>query len=147
MKNPRQIKVKYNGRKYTIRKYAKLFLVDKQSVCRFRHSAHIEIAYPVNFINIYYSNRKISLYRYCDGLGITYYLNNIFHRENGPAYIIKDNSGDWHYYYQFNQLHRLDGPAIFIPGHGIEDWYYNNRQINCGSQGEFERLIRLKEFW
>jgi hypothetical protein len=42
--------------------------------------------------------------------------------------------------------HRLDGPAIeYINGNKY--WYVNDKRINCSSQEEFERLMKLKAFW
>ena len=43
-------------------------------------------------------------------------------------------------------LHREDGPAIIYPD-GRQKWYYMGEEINCTSQVEFERLLRLKAFW
>jgi hypothetical protein len=78
--------------------------------------------------------------KYFDG-DEEYYINGEYHRENGPAVNYKSIS-EW---YLNGELHRLDGPAI------IDDvekrWYYNGDFIECNSQEEFERLIRLKVLW
>lgn len=42
--------------------------------------------------------------------------------------------------------HRLDGPAI-EDRNGDKRWYYHGRHIDCSSQEEFERLIKLKSFF
>jgi len=49
-------------------------------------------------------------------------------------------------YYQHGKRHRLDGPAIDMIN-GIKLWFYNDIQVNCHSQEEFESLIKLKAFW
>ena len=43
-------------------------------------------------------------------------------------------------------LHREDGPAV-ENNDGTKHWYLNGRWINCSSQEEFKRLIKLKVFW
>lgn len=45
-----------------------------------------------------------------------------------------------------NKYHRIDGPAIeWYDGHS--EWYYEGEYINCNSQEEFGRLIKMKAFW
>ena len=44
-----------------------------------------------------------------------------------------------------NKLHRLDGPAVKWFD-GTENWYIHGNNINCSSQKEFERLIKLLVF-
>ena len=97
---------------------------------------------------------------------IKYYVNGKLHREDGPAWVHSKGRQSWWFkgYY-----HREDGPAVVgINGvrqewwiHGVlhrEDgpaivdcnkstWYLKGSQINCSSQEEFERLLRLKVFW
>jgi hypothetical protein len=76
-----------------------------------------------------------------------YYLNNKLHRLDGPA--IEWNNGD-KFWYQNNLLHRLDGPAIewnIEWNIGNKEWYYEGKEINCKSQEEFERYIKLRLFW
>ena len=50
------------------------------------------------------------------------------------------------YYYLDNELHRIDGPAIVL-NTGYKEWWFEDKLINCNSQEEFERLIKLKLFW
>ena len=54
-------------------------------------------------------------------------------------------------YFNSNKvLHRLEGPALeYFDGELIylKAWYYEGEQIECNSQEEFERLIKLKLFW
>jgi hypothetical protein len=72
-----------------------------------------------------------------------YYLNNRRHRIDGPA--IEYSTGI-KYWYQNGKLHRLDGPAIEWYN-GDKVWYYKDKYIECNSQEEFERIIKLKLFW
>ena len=44
------------------------------------------------------------------------------------------------------QPHREDGPAIEY-ANGYKAWWLNGKQINCKSQEEFVRLMKLKVFW
>lgn len=44
------------------------------------------------------------------------------------------------------QYHREDGPAVeHIDGRS--SWWLNGEQIDCTSQEEFEKLLKLKPFW
>jgi uncharacterized protein YodC (DUF2158 family) len=62
-----------------------------------------------------------------------WYLNDKFHREDGPA--IEYLGGD-KWWFINDRLHREDGPAIeFASGH--KEWWLNNKQI---SQNQFEQL-------
>ncbi len=72
-----------------------------------------------------------------------WWLNGVQHRENGPAIERQDGSLWW---MRHGLLHRIDGPTI-IYADGSQEWHYNGEKINCSSQKEFERLIRLKAFW
>jgi len=72
-----------------------------------------------------------------------WYLNNLIHREDGPAYEGVVGTKVW---YLNNRCHRTDGPAIeWFDGH--KEWFYHGEQIDCSSQKEFERLINLKALW
>jgi len=69
--------------------------------------------------------------------------DGLMHREDGPAIEFTSGSKVWRIH---GKLHREDGPAIeYI--HGNRYWYYNDKAIDCGSQEEFERLIKIKAFW
>jgi hypothetical protein len=60
-------------------------------------------------------------------------------------------------YYKDGKLHREDGPAIeWVNGDKYlfsntftahNDWYFNGLKINCSSQEEFEKIIKLKVYW
>lgn len=51
-------------------------------------------------------------------------------------------------------LHKEDGPAVIFDKEYIEwygenkkyQWWYMGEQIECSSQEEFERLLKLKAF-
>ena len=48
--------------------------------------------------------------------------------------------------YEEYLLHREDGPAV-IDFNGSQKWYLFDQIINCNSQEEFEKLMKLKVFW
>lgn len=88
---------------------------------------------------------------------IYYYLNNLLHREDGPA--VESNYTSSKEWYIHGKLHRIDGPAIVRIDY-IEDaingkyscaeiitnsWYYNGVHIPCRSQNEFEKLIEVAQ--
>jgi hypothetical protein len=101
-----------------------------------------------------------------DCWGIYYYLNDKLHRIDGPAKEYVDGEKHW---YQYGELHRIDGPAIeyadgtkywFQNGlrhrldgpalewsHGHKEWWVEGGFIDCNSQEEFERIIKLRLFW
>ena len=58
------------------------------------------------------------LYEYTSGDKF-YYLNGVYHRENGPA----------------------------ISYSSIKEWWINGQKIPCTTQKQFEQLMRLKAFW
>jgi len=72
-----------------------------------------------------------------------YLLNGQLHRENGPAVEYVNGHKEWWYY---GKCHRLDGPAV-ESADGSKIWYYHEQWIDCDSQEEFERIIKLKILW
>jgi hypothetical protein len=80
------------------------------------------------------------------------------HREDGPAAKHINGTKEW---YLDGKRHREDGPAIeyrgvkewYINGERhredrlSRDWYYNGEYIDCSTQEEFEKLIKLRMFW
>ena len=56
------------------------------------------------------------------------------------------NYGDIVFYNEKMIFHRLDGPAE-IRRDGSCSWYYNGTKLDCSSQEEFEKLLKLKAFW
>ena len=70
-------------------------------------------------------------------------LDGQYHREDGPAIEYKDGTKFWYFH---AKLHRLDGPAYESPS-GYKEWWYYNKYIECSSQEEFERLVKLKSLW
>ena len=100
-----------------------------------------------------------------DEYSVRYYLDDNLHRLYGPAIEWSNGDKEW---YQNGLCHRIDGPAIEwvnghkawyqngvrhrIDGHSVEwagrykEWYYEGEKINCSSQKEFERYIKLTLF-
>jgi hypothetical protein len=78
-------------------------------------------------------------------LGTKYYHdeNGKLHRQNGAAIEYVNGSKTW---YRHGLLHREDGPAI-DRSDGYKKWFIYGKEIECSSQKEFERLIKLKAFW
>jgi hypothetical protein len=72
-----------------------------------------------------------------------YYFDGLRHREDGPALDRVRGVKEW---YINGKRHRKDGPAIDY-GNGEGEWYLNDERLDCNSQEEFERLMRLKGFW
>jgi hypothetical protein len=97
-----------------------------------------------------------------------YYLNDLLHREDGPAVELALGYKHWYqhgkrhrsngptiespdgtkWWHQHGYLHRLDGPAIEY-GDGHKDWYLHDNYINCSSQEEFLAMTnpKLAMFW
>jgi hypothetical protein len=72
-----------------------------------------------------------------------WFQHDQLHRTDGPA--IERSNGD-KYWYLHGQCHRVDGPAIEYSD-GIKFWWYRGKRINCQTQQEFEKLLKLKAFW
>jgi len=65
-------------------------------------------------------------------------------KNNQP--ICKTNEYGTKRWYLNGQIHREDAPAVeWIDGYKV--WYYHGQLVNCSSQKEFERLIKLKALW
>ena len=52
-------------------------------------------------------------------------LNNVFHREDGPAYTAANGYRAW---YLHGKLHKVDGPAIILEN-GEAGWYLENKRM------------------
>ena len=63
-----------------------------------------------------------------------YYLDNKYHRLDGPAVEWANGSKEW---YINGQRHRTDGPAI-ERADGYKFWYINGKEY---SEKEFNRII------
>ena len=75
--------------------------------------------------------------------GTFYFLNKKLHRIGGTAVEYLTGGKMW---YQNGKRHRIDGPAV-KHSNGNKFWYYGDELINCKSQKDFERYIKLKLFW
>ena len=72
-----------------------------------------------------------------------WYKDDKFHREDGPA--VEDVNGN-KWWYKEGLRHRLDGPAIeYI--NGTKLYFYLDKQIECNSNEEYFKLLKLKAFW
>jgi len=49
------------------------------------------------------------------------------------------------YYDENRKLHRADGPAAEC--FDVKKWFYHGECIECNSQEELERILKLKAFW
>ena len=72
-----------------------------------------------------------------------WYVNGKLHREDGPAIEYASGSKQW---YINGKLHREDGPAVEVID-GDKFWYLNGKRIDCSTQEQFKRLLKLKAFW
>ena len=72
-----------------------------------------------------------------------YYLNDQYHRIDGPAIEYTNGSKYW---FLHDQLHRVDGPAYEYAG-GYKAWYINGKELPVKTQQEFEQYMRLIAFW
>jgi len=75
-----------------------------------------------------------------------WYLDGKLHRADGPAIEAVEYADGYKAWFLDGKLHRADGPAIEYTN-GDKIWYLDDKQIDCKSQEEFERLLRLKAFW
>jgi hypothetical protein len=96
-----------------------------------------------------------------DQLGKRYFLNDLIHREDGPAVEYSNGGKEW---WLHNQLHREDGPAIeYLNGDKTwwingklhrengpavefangDKWYYLNH-INLSEEDYFEEIKKTK---
>tara|TARA_R110000868_G_scaffold99024_4_gene272664 strand:- start:19764 stop:20024 length:261 start_codon:yes stop_codon:yes gene_type:complete len=71
-----------------------------------------------------------------------WYLNDLRHREDGPAYEGADGTKFW---YLNGELHREDGPSIEFYN-GYKEWFYHGKRIECKDNEEFLRMIKLMVF-
>jgi len=72
-----------------------------------------------------------------------WYLNNQWHREDGPA--LEYANGD-KYWYRNGQYHREDGPA-YESASGDKWWYIHGKKLDCKTNEEFLKLMKMKAFW
>ena len=72
-----------------------------------------------------------------------HYVNNKHHNEKSSASIWNNGTKIW---CQNNKYHRIDGSAIEW-NDGDKEYWYQNEEIKCNSQEEFERFIKLRLLW
>ena len=72
-----------------------------------------------------------------------WYKEGLHHREDGPA-IDSINGSKW--WIIQGKIHRVDGPAIEYAD-GDKLYYYLDKRIECSSDEEYFKLLKLKAFW
>ena len=73
----------------------------------------------------------------------SWYRNGQRHRDDGPAIEWANGNKYWH---RNGQLHREDGPAIEFAD-GDKRWFFRDKRIDCETNEEFLKLMKLKAFW
>lgn len=76
------------------------------------------------------------------GEGHYYYKNDRLHLEGQPA-VEWSNGGKW--WFINGKCHREDGPAIIL-ANGYIAWYIHGQKIECETQEEFLRIVKMKAF-
>ena len=69
--------------------------------------------------------------------------SDVTHCEIGPA--IKYPSGFKVWCFE-GKKHRLDGPAVEFSW-GEKEWWIDGEYLDCKTQEEFERLMKMRAFW
>jgi hypothetical protein len=73
-----------------------------------------------------------------------WYKNNLIHRDNDlPAIEFFDGDKE---YWEDQKMHRIKGPAIEYKSSNCFAWFYEGKVIDCSSQEEFERILKLRLF-
>ena len=74
-----------------------------------------------------------------DGV-LNWYLNELLHRENGPAVLWPDGTQFW---YLNGLLHRTDGPAYICPTFPTvtQFWYLNGTKLNVEQVNTYKYLL------
>lgn len=70
-----------------------------------------------------------------------------YHNDEYPEnpFRVKHKSGLESWWYKGRLRHRLDGPALILAD-GYKEWYFMGMKIECSSQKEFERYLKLLVF-
>lgn len=89
------------------------------------------------------SNGKVYREEYESGSEMNYDEEGQPHKENEPALITTSGDRAW---FLHGKRHRTDGPAIEYAD-GTKHWFYRDKFIDCQSQIEFDRFIKMKAFW
>ena len=72
-----------------------------------------------------------------------WYKEGKYHRLDGPA--IEWHNGD-KYWYKEGKFHREDGPAAEYTS-GAKLYFYLGKRIECKSNEEYFKLLKLRAFW
>jgi hypothetical protein len=81
---------------------------------------------------------------YYQNRGIQFWVDEFdhYHKDNEPAILYRNGDSLW---YQHGYLHRLDGPAVDFKNH--PKWYIDGKIVDCASNEEFLRIVKLKSFF
>lgn len=79
--------------------------------------------------------------RYQEDGRVSYYLNGLLHREDGPAREFDSGDTLW---FLFDKLHRIDGPAVEWAD-GTKRWYVNGKLHR--EDGPAVEYPDGREFW
>ncbi len=44
-------------------------------------------------------------------------------------------------------LHCETGPAVYNEDLSLQEWYFSGKRIECVSQEEFDKYLKMKMFW
>ena len=83
---------------------------------------------------------------FSDG-GKQWFIEGKRHRIDGPAIEFADGTKEW---FIEDKRHRIDGPAIErydISKKLGKKYYYLGKYIDCNSNEEYFKLLKLKAFW
>ena len=77
-----------------------------------------------------------------DGDGVTWCVNGVPHREDGPAYIGATGTREW---WVNSKRHRTDGPA-YENAHGDREWWLNGK-VHRTDGPAVEAASGVREWW
>ena|ERR1022692_4957689 len=98
----------------------------------------------------YYENDKLHrlgglpAVEYADG-NRCYYEYGLSHRLGGLPACDHVYLGD-KFYYEYGNLHCLNRAAVKYKN-GEQEWWVKGKRLDCTTQKEFEKLMKLKAFW
>ncbi len=75
-----------------------------------------------------------------------WYKNGKIHRQGGPALIHNNGKYGYEEWVVNGKRHRLDGPAVTYKS-GDKEYWINDVEIECSSDKEFLKKVKMKAFW
>ncbi len=76
---------------------------------------------------------------------VEYRVDNVLHREDGPARLIGTGDNTDYHWYKNDKLHREDGPAI-VYSNGTKVWYVDGKQHRDDGPA-YEGFDGYLEYW